>query len=117
MSGDVEDVTGRPEFPRGRTLVAIGAEADQLSVSVLMRRRGSVRTSDEPVPQARIPAVTTFDMSAGWAFTEKAALVLAVRNIADRPPPIAAFVGGNGVLAEYYDLVGRRFSVAVSAQF
>jgi outer membrane receptor protein involved in Fe transport len=71
-------------------------------------------SANNPMPANRIdekfPAKNYFDLSADWAFTEKASVTVGINNILDDNPSINATVGttGNGnTYPQTYDALGR----------
>lgn len=72
---------------------------------------------------AHIPSYDYFDLAAVWHATGKLQLNLTVNNVADKKPPIVggtigttAYNSGN-TFPEFYDPVGRFFSLSASVQF
>jgi outer membrane receptor protein involved in Fe transport len=102
--------------PRNRSRVSIGAETGPLALNLFVQRRGRVSTiANFDIPETRIPAVTTVDLTARFEIRDKAVVTFGVENLTDRDAPLAAFAGptGGNTYPEYYDLVGRRFSIGV----
>ncbi len=117
MADSAEELTGDPNFPRHRTLIAAGAESGDVALSALVTRRGAVRSADYEGPIADIPAFTRVDLSARYNGLERTALIVTVENLLDVDPPIAATSEAGNVLAQHYDVVGRRFSIALTTSF
>lgn len=111
------DLLGLADYPRHRSLIAAGLSAGSIDFSVLARRRGQVVTTRRDVAEARIPAFTTIDATARLNIRDRASISVGFKNIANREPPVAAFLFGNGSLPEYYDIIGRRFTVNLKAAF
>ncbi len=61
-----------------------------------------------------LPSYTTFDLSANYNVTDNVQLRLGVQNLADRTPPRNPFTFTNG---SYYDVIGRRATLAINAKF
>ena len=77
-----------------------------------------------PLPANRIdrtaPAESYFDLSANWAVTEKASVVLGINNVLDDNPTLSAGTGttGNGnTYPQTYDALGRYVFMRATLTF
>ncbi|WP_370334625.1 TonB-dependent receptor domain-containing protein [Parvularcula marina] len=110
-------LTGSAAYPRDRTLVSAGFDIGRHEFAAQGQRRGEVRTAESDVELARIGTYTTYDLAWRSQLSENARLTATVNNLTDEAPQIAAFTDGLNVLAEHYDLIGRRFSIELEYKF
>ncbi|MEM9168428.1 MAG: TonB-dependent receptor [Pseudomonadota bacterium] len=104
----VQELTGSLDFPRHQTFLSVGVSRGALDFSSMLRRRGA--TLANPFVGS-VPAVATFDLSYRHSFGERADLVATIENVSNRPPPLVLFGARALVAPQYYDLIGRRFSI------
>ena len=116
-AGDVTDLRGLANNPRHKTLLAVGVNAGPVGLSALAHRRGRAESVRSDIPETKIPAVTTFDLSAKIDISDRTVATLAIENITDREPPLVAFSRQMNTFPQHYDIIGRRFSVGVKASF
>ena len=81
------------------------------------RRRGKALADYSGFEAAKLPAYSTYDLSAEAAVGARATLVFSVENLADKAPPISLRRDIGWVYAEHYDIVGRRFAISMKAAF
>lgn len=115
---DITRLDGLAADPRNRTLIAASVEIGDVKLSAAGSRRGRAVSADFDVPEARIPPVTTFDLSAERRIGDRALIRFSVQNVTDVDAPIVPFVdtGGN-TYKEYYDIIGRRFDLTIGLSF
>jgi iron complex outermembrane recepter protein len=103
----------------------------KLLVSLQWRYLGGVTletTTNQPVIGANtpnsfdghLPAVSYLDLAAVWTVLPKVELRASVNNLSDRDPPlVSSLITGTGAPNTYptYDLLGRVFSIALTARF
>jgi outer membrane receptor for ferrienterochelin and colicin len=82
-----------------------------------MHRRGKALADLSGFDAARVPAYSTYDLSAQAEIGDTATLIFSVENLADKSPPITLRREIGWVYAEHYDIVGRRFAVSLKAAF
>jgi outer membrane receptor protein involved in Fe transport len=116
-SDSVFDQAGLVNTPRHRTLAAAGIDSGPHQFALQAQRRGKVKTSDFDLDIARIDAITTLDLAWRYDLSENARFTATVSNVTDEIPERAAFTEGLNVLAEHYDIVGRRYSAALEVKF
>ncbi|MEL6359655.1 MAG: TonB-dependent receptor [Pseudomonadota bacterium] len=117
VDGTDQRFEGTVNYPHNRTLVLAGIDWSGITLSTLIDRRGSVVTDLSGLDRARIPAVTTADLSAKFDIGDQSTVVFSVQNILDRDPPIGIYGTVGLVPAEHYDLIGRRFSLNIRKVF
>ena len=72
---------------------------------------------------AKIDAYSYFDLSAVWNFNKNIRLNLSINNAANKlPPVVGSTIGSTGTnsgntFPQYYDAVGRYFSVGATIKF
>lgn len=103
---------GLVDFPRHRSLITAVAQTGPMSVAAFIQRRGKVLTNREFASVSTIPAHVTADIAVRYSF-DRATLEIGVDNVTDRNPPIVAFGETFSTFPEYYDLIGRRFSISL----
>ncbi|MEZ5914890.1 MAG: TonB-dependent receptor [Parvularculaceae bacterium] len=108
---------GLIDFPKHRTLVSLGADVGGWSFVAYANRRGRVRTIDTEIPEARVAPALYLDLAARYDVSDRAYIQANVQNIADRKPQIAAFGSFGNFAPEYYDPIGRRYTLAVKFNF
>lgn len=118
LNGDIERLDGLDDYPRHRTQAVIGVEIGPLELVGSINRRGESATSRLDIPEVRLPAVIYADAAARLSLGSQIKLQFGVENLADRRLPIAAFAGGGGNSPkEHFDVVGRRYTLGIRAEF
>jgi outer membrane receptor protein involved in Fe transport len=112
-----EDRLGRPDFPRNRSQITAGIERGDHTLQTQILFRDEVSTLADPDPIYRIDAFTTVDLTWRWAVSDNVRLTATVANLGDAEPEMAAGTEGLNVLAQHYDIVGRRFQFALDFRF
>ncbi|MEZ5892974.1 MAG: TonB-dependent receptor [Parvularculaceae bacterium] len=107
---------GRQIAPRHTSLITAGAETGDLTVSFFINRRGKIRTAPSLVPNSSLPAYVSVDGTLRYDLGGKATIVFGVKNLFDKEPIPVALPRLNG-FPQYYDVIGRRFSLGVKASF
>ena len=115
--GTIIEEVGSAGFPRHRSLMSFGVNSGALELSTLITRRGSAQSSSLDIPEAQIPAVTTFDVAARFRIDNVGVATVRIENATDKAAPLIAFAGGFNTFPEFYDIVGRRFSVGFETTF
>jgi len=115
--GDVIDLLGLVDYPRHKTLLSAGMNVGSVGFSALAHRRGRAESSRIDIPEAKIPVVTTFDISSKINISKRATATVAVENITNREAPLVAFSRGKNTFPQHYDIIGRRFSAGVKVSF
>ena len=108
---------GLIKFPKHRTLVSVGADAGRWSFAAFGTRRGAALTARSSRPEARVPAAFYLDTTIRYDLTEQAYFQASVHNMTDKKPEITAFNDVGNFAPEFYDPIGRRYSVAVRLSF
>ncbi|MCB2098795.1 MAG: TonB-dependent receptor [Parvularculaceae bacterium] len=108
---------GLINYPRHRTLISLGADLGEWSFVAYGNRRGRVLTAQSLRPEARVPAAFYLDATVRFDFSERAYIQANVQNITNEEPAITAFNDVGNFAPEYYDPIGRRYSVAVRIHF
>lgn len=75
--------------------------------------------ADDPIGR-KVPAVSYFDLAAGWNINEKVAVRGGINNIFDKNPPLLENEIVGGALPNTwnaYDLLGRHMFVSLTARF
>ncbi|MEL6365980.1 MAG: TonB-dependent receptor [Pseudomonadota bacterium] len=113
--GLVFDAEGTMEYPRHRSLFAVGAARGPISLSTLFNRRGRVEDERFPAGTGDADAVIWTDVSLRADIGSGLGFVATLENATDEPAPIVAN-GESFVQAQHYDLFGRRFLFSVVAR-
>lgn len=108
---------GLIKFPKHRTLVSVGADAGRWSFAAFGTRRGAALTARSSRPEARVPAAFYLDTTIRYDLTEQAYFQASIHNMTDKKPEITAFNDVGNFAPEFYDPIGRRYSVAVRLSF
>lgn len=108
---------GLLRYPHHRTLATLGADFGDLSLVAYANRRGKALTARVDRAEARVPAATYIDLTGQYRIGEDSFIQLAVRNLTDRQPDITAFNEVGNFAPEFYDPIGRRFSISVRGRF
>lgn len=117
VAGERHDLTGLVDHPRHRTLISAGVEAGPWSLVAFANRRGRAVTARIDRPEARIPAALYLDLTARFNVSDQAYVQAGVQNVTDEEPAITAFNEIPNFAPEYYDPVGRRYSISVRLNF
>jgi len=108
---------GLIRFPKQRTLVSFGAEVGNWSFVAYGNRRGRVRNIDTDRVEAYVPAALYLDFTARFDVTDRAYIQANVQNITDYKPKITAFGQFGNFAPEFYDPIGRRYSIGFRLNF
>ncbi|MFZ5618121.1 MAG: TonB-dependent receptor domain-containing protein [Pseudomonadota bacterium] len=108
---------GLINYPNHRTLLSAGAASGRWSLAAYANRRGRVRTIRLDVPEAKIPAALYLDTTIRFDVTDQAYIQASVQNITDKEPAITAFNAVGNFAPEFYDPIGRRYSLSVRLSF
>ncbi len=93
-----------------------------LDLALTWRYFGSVEgygTSEDNIDY-ELSDVNYFDVSANWAVTDKASILVGINNVLDQDPPITSAVGttGNGnTFPQTYDALGRWIFIRAQVGF
>ena len=117
QSGSIQRLDGLLDYPRHRTLASVGMEAGRWSVVAYANRRGKALTARSARPQARVPAALYIDLTGRFDVTDNAYLQAGIKNLTDRKPDITAFNEVGNFAPEYYDPIGRRYTLAFRVNF
>ncbi len=115
--GRKHDLTGLVDYPRHRTLLSAGVDAGPWSLVAFASRRGRAETARIDRPEAQIPAALYLDLTARLNVSDQAYVQAGVQNLTDEEPAITAFNEIPNFASEYYDPVGRRYSISVRVNF
>ncbi len=115
--GETMRLDGLIDFPRHRTLVSAGIDAGRWSLVGYANRRGRALTQQLDIPEARVPAALYLDTTLRFDVTDQAYVQASVKNITDKEPAITAFNDIGNFAPEYYDPVGRRYSLSLRLTF
>ncbi|MCA8890170.1 MAG: TonB-dependent receptor, partial [Parvularculaceae bacterium] len=110
-------IDGRARDPHHRTLFTLGAEGGRLGLALFGNRRGRALTSDVDIPEAHISPAFYLDASARLNFDANTYVQFGVQNLTNTEPEITAYNRVGNFAPEYYDPVGRRFSLTFRTEF
>lgn len=113
--GGQSELSGLADFPFDRTLLAAGVDAGPHELALQANRRGSAQASADE--RSQIDPFTTVDLAWRWSVTPKSRLSVQAINIADTAPERTPFVEAGNVLAQHYDIIGRRYAVELEVRF
>ncbi len=112
-----ERLEGLVGYPRHRTLLSAGADAGRWSLVAYASRRGRALTRRVDIAEAKIPPAFYLDLTARFDVTDQAYIQASVQNLTDKEPAITAFNEVWNFAPEFYDPVGRRYSLSVKLNF
>lgn len=115
--GFEDRVDGLIQYPRHRSLVSAGVDLGRLSFVAYADRRGKVLTARSTRPEALVPAALYLDLTGRYEITDNAYVQASVKNLTDREPAITAFNDVGNFAPEFYDPIGRRFSLSFRITF
>lgn len=115
--GDVDRLDGLVDYPKHRSQAVAGVEIGNLELVCSIVRRGAAVTARVDVPEVELGPAIYVDAAARLAIGPNLKLQFGVENIANRDPPIVAFSDTGNTPREHYDIVGRRFTLGVRADF
>lgn len=108
---------GLIRFPKHRTLISLGADIGSWSFVAYGNRRGRALTAETSRPEARVPSAFYLDTTIRFDLSELAYIQASVQNITDKEPAITAFNDVGNFAPEFYDPIGRRYSIAIRLNF
>lgn len=109
---------GSVAYPQHRIQSVAALETGPVTSTLTFRYRGRVDTAPEAgTPLSKIPGVAYIDLSVRGKLNDNITIFGGVENVFDRAAPTAAFADGFNTFPEYYDVLGRRFFMGVSAEF
>jgi len=111
------EFVGLADIPRHLSIVSAGIDRGPVDLAFLLKRRGQVSTAMANIPEAKIPAVVYLDATLRIDVSRNAYVQFGVENLFDRDPPIAAFIPNNNTLPNFYDIVGRKYTLASRVRF
>ena len=106
---------GGVSVPRHESYLTAGIENGRIGVAMRITRRG--RAANFDIPEAKIPSFTYIDTVLRGNLSERAHIQFGIENLFDREPPIVAFVPSHNTFPNFYDVVGRRYSVSTRIRF
>ncbi|NRA28977.1 MAG: TonB-dependent receptor [Parvularculaceae bacterium] len=112
--GDV-DRAGSVDYPQNRTLLAAGIDSPRQQWALQANRRGRVEVSTRL--DQRLDPFTTIDLAWRIHVSDRLRFTLSAANITDRTPSPQPFDEGRNVLAQHYDIIGRRYALQLDWQF
>ncbi len=115
--GPKTDLRGLIDFPRHRTLISAGADAGRWTFVAYANRRGRAVTRRLDIPEVRVPPALYVDTTLRFDLSERAYVQASVHNLTDKPPAITAFNDVGNIAPEFYDPIGRRYSLSVRLSF
>ncbi len=113
----VSYLQGLPAYPRQRTLLTLGVKRGEWEVISVVNRRGAVEVDRSRRPETQVGAFTYADITVGRTIGDHADLRFSVENLTDLEPPIVAGNQVSNTFPEFYDLIGRRFSLSIRLAF
>ncbi len=108
---------GLINHPSHRTLASFGIESGRWSFVTNVNRRGRAVTARSSRSEAKLAAALYLDFAGRFDFTDSTYVQVGVKNITDRKPEITAFNSVGNFAPEFYDPIGRRYSLAVRVNF
>lgn len=103
--------------PKHVSRISIGGEVGPLAINAFLQRRSAVEVASVSGVDQRIPATVLADLTGRITIREGVVATFAVENLTDRIAPVVAFGSVGNTFPEYYDLIGRRFSIGIKAAF
>jgi outer membrane receptor protein involved in Fe transport len=116
-AGDVIRLDGRVAYPHHRTLLSAGVDIGQWAIVAYGNRRGRAVTLVSDRPEATVSPVFYLDATVRFDVTDRAYIQASVQNLTDRTPEITAFNDVGNFAPEFYDPIGRRFSLSARLSF
>jgi len=116
-NGTSQQMAGMIDYPHHRTLASAGLEFGRWSFVAYANRRGKALTSRRMRPEAHVPAALYLDLTSRFEVTESAYVQIGVKNLMDRKPDITAFNDIGNFAPEFYDPIGRRYSLNFRMNF
>lgn len=105
---------GSVDYPEHRTLVSAGIDTARQQWALQANRRGKVLVNSDVIEP--LDPFTTIDLAWRVDVTERLRLTLSGANIADLTPEPQPFGEGLNVLAQHYDIIGRRYALQLEWQ-
>ncbi len=116
-AGEVTRFAGFGGLPRHETVVGVGFEGGPARLTSYMRRRGETYSAQLDEDAFLLEDFTTFDASLNIDLQDDILATIAIENMFNAPPPIAAVPTGPNTLPQFYDLIGRRVTLGVRMTF
>ena len=115
----VDDRLGTVKYPKHRIHAAfkLGFDTWGLSWTAKIRGKSISAPSYAEIADAHVPMVIYHDVNIWSDLSDKVSLFAAVQNIFDKQAPFFAFSSASGTSPEYFDVVGRRFSMGLKLKF
>lgn len=107
---------GLIDHPHHRTLFSAGATKGAFSVAIFGTRRGAARTADIEFDNVQLSPAWYVDLSGRVDIGQKSYLQLSIENVGDKQPEISAFNDFGNFAPQYYDPIGRRFSISFKSE-
>ena len=115
--GSVQRLDGLLNYPHHRTLASLGVERGRWSFVAYANRRGKALTTRTTRSEARVPAALYIDLTGRFEITQNAYVQVGVKNLTDREPDITAYNDVGNFAPEFYDPIGRRYTLAFRMNF
>ena len=112
-----DDLTGLVDFPKHQSQVNAGINTGKLALSIHVERRGNTASFNTPLEEFQIPSVTSYDFLARYMLNNNVTFHFAIDNLTDRDAPLVAGSGGFNTFPQFYDIVGRRFTIGIKTAF
>ncbi|WCL53206.1 TonB-dependent receptor [Gimibacter soli] len=119
LQQDEQNLSGTTKYPKHRMEVRSDLDFDALAIGLSAHIRGPGYADAAPLPiaAARAPWIVTMDLSARYRLSDTVTMTASVQNLFNKDAPFFAFSTTSGTSPEYYDVVGRRFSLGVRLAF
>ena len=115
--GEKTKLVGLIDYPRHRTRIGAGIDIGPAAVSISASRRGRTVTTRQDIDSVSLPPYTRFDFTIHGKLRRDIWAKFAIENLTNRNAPLAAFADGPNTAPQYYDIIGRRFSLALRKTF
>lgn len=116
-AGEDTRLDGLIAYPHHRTLLSAGADIGRWTFVAYGNRRGRAVTRISDRPEANIAAAFYLDTTVRFDVTDRAYIQASIQNLTDRTPEITAFNDIGNFAPEFYDPIGRRFSLSARLSF
>lgn len=112
-TGTIDSVFGNT-FPEWKSLTSVNWSNGPFTVGARWRRVGEMTQFGTDV---EIPSKDYFDLNASWDVTDAISLRATVNNVADEEPAIYSPGVQANTDPSTYDILGRRYSIGLTAKF
>ena len=114
---ETRDGAGLIYYPKQDSTLSLGASNDTISIAVLGKRRGRGSVGIADIPTFHAPPKYYLDANIRLNLADGAYVQLGVFNVTNTQPPVLAGAVLSNTFANFYDVIGRRFSLSTRFSF